>query len=278
MTVKIFTIQRDEDDILEDWLRYHIYLFGKENVYVIDHKSKKSRATIEKYGVNLIKYDGPFELNGKANILSKTINDHKAGSTLVLPVDVDEFVIQIQYNEQNMFCKVICDRDTIRKRLAQYAKEATKDGFKFQSLTTRVNGQDDVLTTCDQCGTENKDKFSRWKSFYAAKKFSRTDQGNHGVPGETYHKTDMGLIHFHNRGFDHFKQKYLRWKDTYGKCWGMNGSHWKKVYDQIEGKTDEEMRKVWMGRINTNKGDHKEVFIPFHEKIRELRSNESKDN
>ena len=131
MTVKIFTIQRDEDDILEDWLRYHIYLFGKENVYVIDHKSKKSRTTIEKYGVNLIRYDGTFERNGKANILSQTINNHKSGSSIVLPVDVDEFVIQIQYNEQNIPCKVICDRDIIRKRLAQYAKREQKTGSNF---------------------------------------------------------------------------------------------------------------------------------------------------
>ena len=88
--------------------------------------------------------------------------------------------------------------------------------------------------------------------FYAAKKFSKTDQGNHGVPGKVYQKTDMGLIHLHTRGFDHFKQKYLRWKDTYGKCGGNQGSL-EKVYDQIKGKTEEEMRKAWMGRINTNK-------------------------
>ena len=45
----------------------------------------------------------------------------------------------------------------------------------------------------------------------------------------------MGLLHFHHRGFDHFKRKHFRWQDTYAKSTKqIGGTHWKKVFDMIK--------------------------------------------
>ena len=270
MHIKVFTIQRDEDDILEDWLRYHIYLFGKENIYVIDHKSKKSRETIKKYGVNLILYDGAFENYGKARILTDTINKYSNNSKLVIPIDIDEFIVYFQKD------KIICDKTKIINEFMKHASVEKFNSFKFKSLTISASKRIDLLDlliNCDSYQPENKNRFKRWKSFYKTFFFKATDQGNHGFLEYEYHKTNMGLLHFHSRGFDHFKRKYFRWEETYGKSAATkDGNHWKKVFDMIKNKTDKQIKQVWANRITRPCDDHqKNQLLTFHKKIKELR-------
>ena len=268
VSIKIFTIQRDEDDILEDWLRYHIYLFGKENIYVIDHKSKKSRETIKKYGVNLILYDGPFENYGKARILTNTIHKYSENSKLVIPIDIDEFIV---YFERD---KIMCDKIKIMNEFMKHTSINKFNSFKFKSLTINSSKHSDLLINCDSYKHENKNKFNRWKSFYKTIFFKATDQGNHGFPKYEYHKTNMGLLHFHRRGFDHFKRKYFRWQETYGKSTAsMEGTHWKKVFDMIKDKTDEQIKQIWLKMIDKPCNDRqKNQLLTFHEKIKVLRN------
>jgi hypothetical protein len=40
MRVACVVMQRNETDCLEPWLRYHGYLFGYKNLFVIDHGSE----------------------------------------------------------------------------------------------------------------------------------------------------------------------------------------------------------------------------------------------
>ena len=41
MIIKIFCMQKNEDDILEDWILYHSSLVGYENIYLIDNQSNE---------------------------------------------------------------------------------------------------------------------------------------------------------------------------------------------------------------------------------------------
>ena len=59
----------------------------------------------------------------------------------------------------------------------------------------------------------------------------------------TYQKTDMGLIHLHTRGFDHFKTKIFKMERYLREMRGTSRVALEKVYDKIKGKTEEEMRK-----------------------------------
>ena len=38
-SIKLFTMVKDEVDIVEDWLKYHGSIFGYQNLYVIDNFS-----------------------------------------------------------------------------------------------------------------------------------------------------------------------------------------------------------------------------------------------
>ena len=82
MKIKVFAFQKDENDILEDWLSYHSYLFGKENIYLIDHNSKHSKSIIKDSGVNMINFSGPFAHN-KGLQLTKAMNDNKNSCEII---------------------------------------------------------------------------------------------------------------------------------------------------------------------------------------------------
>ena len=64
-------MQRNEDDLLAPWLAYHGYLFGFENLYVIDHEltSSVTLDVIRRFkaaGVNFdFSYKRPSDYEGK---------------------------------------------------------------------------------------------------------------------------------------------------------------------------------------------------------------------
>ena len=39
MKIKLFTMVKNEDDIVEHWIQYHGELFGYNNLYVVDNES-----------------------------------------------------------------------------------------------------------------------------------------------------------------------------------------------------------------------------------------------
>lgn len=259
MNVKVFTFQKDEDDILSDWLAYHSYLFGKKNVYVIDHNSKKSCEIISSSGVNLIKYNGPFE-QGKGRELTRVINKYKTGSDFVIPLDCDEFIV---FNDRNFSTS----KDLINNHLASIFSNKYIE-YKFVSRTVMKSNVQDILTQFSRTVLEAPKSQHRWKSFYASKNFQQTDQGNHGR-GRNYLISDLAILHFHNRGFDHFKRKYMRWPNCYTEK-SVCGGHWKQIYNQIKNMNDKELYDFWI-RDSSQKADDLN-YSSFKNKIQELRN------
>ena len=41
---KIFTFHRDEDELLQDWVKYHARIVGKGNLYILDNNSTSPTA------------------------------------------------------------------------------------------------------------------------------------------------------------------------------------------------------------------------------------------
>ena len=51
--IKLFTMVKDEVDIIEDWILYHGTLFGFENLYIVDNMSNDGTyEVIQKYEKN----------------------------------------------------------------------------------------------------------------------------------------------------------------------------------------------------------------------------------
>lgn len=93
--VKVVCLTRDEYDILEDFLLYYGYLFGYENIVLIDNKSTDPRVLeiFEKYkskGVTIEYDETPMGLQG--SIMTRYLHKYKDTCELLLPIDTDEFL------------------------------------------------------------------------------------------------------------------------------------------------------------------------------------------
>lgn len=93
-------MQRNEEDCLEPWLRYHGYLFGYYNLFVLDHGSTIPAVlqTLERYrrlGVHVSALPADADFKRKGEFVSAVLQ--QADSTglydLLFPLDCDEFVV-----------------------------------------------------------------------------------------------------------------------------------------------------------------------------------------
>ena len=92
--MKVFTMVKGENDIVEDWVLYHGHLFGFRNLYVIDNMSldgtyESLLMLKKKYGINVTRLPNYKQKGFYMTSLLKTfcINE------LAFPIDIDEFIV-----------------------------------------------------------------------------------------------------------------------------------------------------------------------------------------
>lgn len=120
LIVKCVTMQKNEELLLEPWLRYHGHLFGFSNLIVIDNGSTlpsvvETLTTFEKVGVKVYRqFDDPADYARKGLITADVIRilDHQVDYDFAIPLDCDEFVALWQIDG------VTCDRHSILEYLA----------------------------------------------------------------------------------------------------------------------------------------------------------------
>lgn len=100
--VNIYCMQKDEDDILEDWIIYHAYLFGISHIYIIDNYSKQPCLSIlQKYqNFGLHWYQLP-DYSKKGDYLLNLIKNTTNDCDIAIPLDVDEFIAMVDLNNMS---------------------------------------------------------------------------------------------------------------------------------------------------------------------------------
>ena len=97
MSIKIFTMVKDEVDIIEYWIKYHGELFGYENLYIVDNMSTdgtyESIEFYKNYGVQLFREE---DYKQKGEIMTRLIKETDSYD-IAFPIDIDEFIVY--YNE-----------------------------------------------------------------------------------------------------------------------------------------------------------------------------------
>ena len=88
----IFLFQKNEDDILTEWIEHHAKIVGGySGITIVDHKSTdRSVEILNKYnklGVNVRWYTGDYKNKGK--ILTEEMNKYKNHVKLLIPLDAD---------------------------------------------------------------------------------------------------------------------------------------------------------------------------------------------
>ena len=76
MRVKIFTMVKNEDDIIEDWINYHGKIFGYKNLHIIDNYSNDDTYNILlKYKSKGIHIYREHDYKIKGILLTRLINN-----------------------------------------------------------------------------------------------------------------------------------------------------------------------------------------------------------
>ena len=206
MIIKLFTMVKDEIDIVEDWLKYHGTIFGYQNLYVVDNMSDDG--TFEKLqeyqskGVFLIQKDD-YKLKGE--YMNELINDPNRGDyDIAYPIDIDEFVVY--YDKDN--------NTVLPFRTKNYFNSLPESAtiFKTNYINALISNGNDVGYERATVETEiglYEDYRDMAKTFF--KKDSWTgelDHGNH-YQTENFVLTDLCLVHYHCRNLEQMKKKVV---------------------------------------------------------------------
>jgi hypothetical protein len=227
----VFTLTKNEYDLVNQFVTYHGWLFGYKNVVVIDNGSTH-KDVLDLYdvfrskGVTILTADGySGDLQGKH--YTDTLLQYKEKSTFLIPLDTDLFFT----------VKESCDRDTIISFLENLPTDY--DMFIMNMFFMSVvdvsspNYSDHKLRVPTDCTTFVKRRgyggFPYVQhTFYRASNFVWTSNGNH-VGGSTtnrsYRTDDVAYIHFHSTGVGRNIERCSAILEAYGYIDTKTQSH-----------------------------------------------------
>jgi hypothetical protein len=193
MRVACVVMQRNEADCLEPWLRYHGYLFGYKNLFVIDHGSElpaviKILARYERFGVHVDRLPATADYRRKGEFVSAALQRADATGLfdIMLPLDCDEFVVM--RDEAGAAC---CRRATLLAYLQELADE---DAI----LTVGEN----FLNTLGHPGLFFALPYR--KVFFTRGSYGIVDHGSHSGKSRRSDKTRptrLVYVHFHHKRY-----------------------------------------------------------------------------
>lgn len=267
MNIHLFSFIRNETYLLRKWIPYHASIIDLEKIHIIDHKSDDPEciSLLKKYenkGLEVTKTSKNFSLKHK--LLTQLMHQYKSEANILIPLDADEFLC-LSENNQSM----TADPADIKKHLYSLPLNGKKYAFNvFEAVVDKVEYDDPLLEmktfehypASETASGPNQ----QTKTFYPAKNFGYTDQGNHkgGVllaPNDVYNTTKMAIAHFHMQGFSHFLDKLEKAVDAYQlknlpEDYVGTGMRWHRWYHQTK-DLNHEQKKVWFEKNFVRKGE-----------------------
>lgn len=210
--IHLFTMVKDEVDIVEDWVKYHGKMFGYTNLFVIDNYSTDGTYEIlenykQSHGLYLIR-EKDYKMKG--HYMRHLMKDHDKGRCcdIAYPLDIDEFICY--YNNVNGHLDPNKTYDNITQL---YNNNTNVQLFKTSYIATMVSSHDDI-------GHENGIKDIKYgiyddsrknlnKTFINNNRYNgQVDHGNHISTGQ-YKTTNIVLIHYHLRNKIQIEKKII---------------------------------------------------------------------
>lgn len=198
LIIKIFTMQKDEEDILEDWIEYHSKIVGYKNIYIIDNYSNNKCIDILNRYSKLINIYTKSDYFKKGDYISELIKENPCD--IAIPLDLDEFIgIDNSMNSE----KVIKELNNLPKygrysfshyltstNTELYYNNPIKEITKFHYINNGINN----------------------KKFFRGNDLISLDHGNHNgvvknLNTNDMHITKLFLYHYHFRGINKLIEK-----------------------------------------------------------------------
>ncbi len=223
--VKIFTIVKDEVDIIKEWIIYHGCLFGWNNIYVIDNYSTDGTyEEIVKFS-NLINIYREADYKKKGEFMTQLIRMHcNASNCIGFPIDIDEFVVYYEKDTNN----ISVDKEIINNYINNLSPARVYKANYLYPILRNKNGNENAVKELDYA--QYCDMKEHAKSFVNVNYFKDTiDHGNH-IPCNDYQLTNIHLVHYHHRNIEQIKKKILN--NVQGFNYSTNLESLKRLIDE----------------------------------------------
>ena len=202
--VKVFTMVKGENDIVEEWVLYHGSIFGFKNLYIIDNFSldgtfQKLLKLRDKHAINVCRLHDYRKKGEYMTSLFKTFCNNEIG----IPIDIDEFIVY--YNKDSN--DISCDPNIINSYIQQLPQYPV---FKMNYIQSRLitDNKDGYKNAVIEAKYGHYDDYGNVaKTFFNSRLFNDTiDHGNH-YNTSNYSLTKLCLVHFHTRNMNQIKKK-----------------------------------------------------------------------
>lgn len=202
MKFKIFTVTKNEYDLIEDFINYYGSIFGYENLVIIDNGSDNQIVLdiYEKYklkGINVY-FEIGYQGNLQADHFNKYMNKYKNDCDWLIGLDTDEFMIvsnKDNFSSNNLFNEL---SNTLEK-LDPTIDKITVNYFNSHCPKEIIKYKRPAKEIIRFSKKKNSTKF-----FYRSKNFIYTNIGNHN--GRTLNEKEILLeniayAHYHSTGY-----------------------------------------------------------------------------
>jgi len=210
MTLRVIvaTMVKNEEDIVEEWVKYHGSIFGYENIFVIDNistdntynKLKKLKKTKK---INVERKDN-YKFKGK--YMTEIMRNNNCD--IFIPLDIDEFLVfynpDIKVNKNVKYENIV----SYLKNLYEHRKNQTF--FKCRYIAPKKTNDNEISLKKFTHARVNYNQVSHMRKTFIFKKNVdknfQIDHGNH-MPRVKYNECKLYLIHFHSRTHKQTLQK-----------------------------------------------------------------------
>jgi len=237
--LKIFLLTKNEYTYIEDWIRYHGYLFGLENIFILDGSTEKAVLDVYRkyrpFGLNV--YHSTAGLSEVTRELNDLMHQHKGSDSFLIKLDTDEFLAYTKpflYRAHNPVTTYITRRYLDNKKSHSWLKQALVNKsmqIRFSQKKIFLDNLDQQFELLPLTGQKYKASFTIWsapgpcavpnpcrsvtrfsppqftdlKSFFHSSSFVSVDLGCHkGVTTNNAGVINTGLtiIHYHNTSIE----------------------------------------------------------------------------
>ena len=206
MIIKLFTMVKDEIDIVEDWLKYHGTLFGYRNLYIIDNFSTDgSFEKLQEYKSKGISLSQKSDYKLKGEYMNELINHPDCGDyDIAYPIDIDEFIVYYDKEKNTVlpfrtitYFKTLPMSNTVFKTnyIQSLISNSSDTGYERATIESELGIYDDYKDMAKSFFNKNK-----WTGYL--------DHGNHYCTTD-YYMTNLCLVHYHCRNLKQMKKKVI---------------------------------------------------------------------
>jgi len=212
MCLKLFLMTRNEIELIEDWLKYHGFLFGFENIYILDGSDDQRVFDIYKkykpFGLHVkISSTG---LNGLAEELNLLMHEKKGLNNFLIKLDTDEFLsysLPVTLGDEITQVNLFHNKFLSVSNFSEFFEALPITGQRYQAsfMTWSIPKNSHVDNPAAELIEFTPIQPINFKVFFHSESFLSVDLGAHvgeSTNNEGFIYTGLSVIHFHSTSLD----------------------------------------------------------------------------